>query len=654
MTSRRSERSTLARALVVLAGVLVVLCLSERRAHAEGTRTAFALVVTNNRSARLSRPDLRYADDDGAKYYEAFRMFAPESNVTLLTTFDSDTQKLFPHLVGRAKAPTKANVQASVKELAAKVAAAKLGGPVDFYFVFAGHGDIEKGKGFLELADGSFTSDDLESLLKAIPATRSHVILDSCNSFFVINSRKPGGRHFVTSEEAAKNLNARLPNVGFFLSTSAEAEVFEWSELQSGVFSHAVRSGLFGAADANRDGRVSYDELRAFVNVASKDIKNANYRPQVYARGPGGRGGDAVVDLAHAVGARVRVDANERRLTVRDQDEVPWLDMHKEAGAEVLLHLPPRLAQRAALDEASTTTGAIVRHDLVEVGAAEEKLLALLPTNAAKIEPRGPDDMFRRLFAQPFGPIAYAEHQAEEAKAEPLVLGVSTDERERLRLLLKESASSSKASRIVGGSLTLPIGLGLGALGGVMLGNIDDSKSDSSNRLNAIFGGLTIGGGVAVTTASLVDLFRPSLQERTYREFTESLALAPDTKQAQALYAEAERGLLRAAVRERRHRTWTRWVGFGMALNFGFALGVITASEDSYFSSSSVRVLLGVVALPTVVGGVMFFNSLFPTTTERMAEVWKNDPGLVRSRMNSSVQVKPYFGGLSAGLTGTF
>ena len=37
-------------------------------AFAEGVpTTSFALIVTNNRSTRMSRPDLRYADDDGAK-----------------------------------------------------------------------------------------------------------------------------------------------------------------------------------------------------------------------------------------------------------------------------------------------------------------------------------------------------------------------------------------------------------------------------------------------------------------------------------------------------------------------------------------------------------------------------------------------------------
>ncbi len=171
------------------------------------------------------------------------------------------------------------------------------GKAVELYFVFAGHGDVDRGQGFLELADGRFTADDLEALLKSIPATHAHVILDSCNSFFVLNARKPGGRRFATSEDAARSLAARLPNVGVFLSTSAASEVFEWSELEAGIFSHAVRSGLMGAADANGDGRVSYAELRAFVGIASSSLRNPSFRPQIFARGPGGHDDDALLDL---------------------------------------------------------------------------------------------------------------------------------------------------------------------------------------------------------------------------------------------------------------------------------------------------------------------------------------------------------------------
>src|SRR5262249_19365424 len=163
-----------------------------------------------------------------------------------------------------------------------------------------------------------------QSLLRSIPATRSHVILDSCNAFFAIQARKPGGRHFVTSGEAQRSLAERLPDVGVFLSTSAEGNVYEWSSIQSRIFSHAVRSGLPGAADADRDGRVTYDELRAFVEIASRDVKNPAYRPQVFARGPGGRGGTALFDLTRANGKRLRLDDAERRLTVRDRVDVPW------------------------------------------------------------------------------------------------------------------------------------------------------------------------------------------------------------------------------------------------------------------------------------------------------------------------------------------
>ncbi len=40
--------------------------------------------------------------------------------------------------------------------------------------------------------------------LKAEGATRSHVILDSCNSFFVLNARKPGEKLQVKIIRAGK------------------------------------------------------------------------------------------------------------------------------------------------------------------------------------------------------------------------------------------------------------------------------------------------------------------------------------------------------------------------------------------------------------------------------------------------------------------
>src|SRR5262249_44273336 len=155
---------------------------------------------------------------------------APEENVVLHTELDRDTERLYPWARSVARPPTQSAVAATIADFTRRVSVVtQAGGSVDFYFVFAGHGDVDAGVGFLELRDARFTSMDVEAMLRAIPTTRSHVMLDSCNSFFVMNARRPGGRPIATTADEARTLSERLPNVGVFLSTSSEAEVFEWS-----------------------------------------------------------------------------------------------------------------------------------------------------------------------------------------------------------------------------------------------------------------------------------------------------------------------------------------------------------------------------------------------------------------------------------------
>ena len=72
-------------------------------------------------------------------------------------------------------------------------------------------------------------------------------------------------------------------------------ESHEWAGFEAGVFSHEVRSGLFGAADADGDGRVTYAEIAAFVRRANEAIPADRFRPQVLARPPQGDG--MLVDL---------------------------------------------------------------------------------------------------------------------------------------------------------------------------------------------------------------------------------------------------------------------------------------------------------------------------------------------------------------------
>jgi len=305
----------------ILVSIAITLC-SLPAAASAGKREVFAIIVANNHSNQLGRPDLRYADDDGAKYYEMFELLATAENIHLLAELDRDTLALFPHLGTVAKQPTVRAVTDAAVEVARRARAAiRRGDEVELYFVFAGHGDVDRGVGFLELADGAFTADQLEKhVLAGIPSTRTHVVLDSCNSFFVINARKPGGRRFATPRDITETFAKKLPHVGVFLSTSAEAEVYEWSELQSGIFSHAVRSGLLGAADVNGDGSVTYKELHGFVTIAAADVKNPLFRPHVFARGPSGKNEIALVDLSDADAVAIDIGPEQTRVTVRDRD----------------------------------------------------------------------------------------------------------------------------------------------------------------------------------------------------------------------------------------------------------------------------------------------------------------------------------------------
>src|SRR5580704_11155132 len=92
------------------------------RAHAQGPSAPLvvALIVTNNRSTDLGRPELQYADDDGAKYYEVLRMVAGADDVELLTDFDRDSTRLFPELASIPHEPTRAAVSAATDRLASR------------------------------------------------------------------------------------------------------------------------------------------------------------------------------------------------------------------------------------------------------------------------------------------------------------------------------------------------------------------------------------------------------------------------------------------------------------------------------------------------------------------------------------------------------
>lgn len=191
--------------------------------------------------------------------------------------------------------------------------------------------------------------------------------------------------------------------VGLLLSTSSVRESHEWEAFQAGVFSHEVRSGLYGAADADGDGRVSYKEIAAFVERANAAIPNERFRPEVHARPP--KDGPWLVELGKALEHRIEVDGKEAmHLRLEDSKGVRLADFHNAEGQRLWVARPigtgPLYVRRVA-------DGQEYRVD----GMPEVVQLAALTPQQPAVASRGAEhEAFSLIFSLPYDRRAAEEY----------------------------------------------------------------------------------------------------------------------------------------------------------------------------------------------------------------------------------------------------
>ncbi len=376
--------------------------------QAAADRPQYALIVANNASNDPKVPALKFADDDGARYYE---LFAPQSReVVLLWVLDDETQRRHPGLAARTRPPTRRELLEALARLNEAMAAdRKRGDEPVLYFVFTGHGQRgQAGEGSISLLGESFTRSELyEQVLAKSEAAYLHLIVDACDSYFFVNSR---GSLPVAKAQADAVLSyldektlARYPNVGVVLSTNNQQESHEWSAISAGVFSHQVRSALAGAADVNGDGRVEYSELRAFVAAANSRIDDPRAQVRLFAQAPSRNRSVPLADLGRRSSfAYLMLPAElSGRYWVEDERGVRLAELHKERERALLLAVPAgrTLFLRSFLKEARFQ--AMRPGTVVDAGGLSFELSA--------VASRGPiEDQFReKLFATPFGPRFY-------------------------------------------------------------------------------------------------------------------------------------------------------------------------------------------------------------------------------------------------------
>ena len=136
------------------------------------------------------------------------------------------------------------------------------GGQTMLIVYYSGHAD----SGALHLGATSLDLSELEQLVRGSAATFRLLILDACRSGAL--TRVKGGEPIPPFD---LRMGERVAGEGavFLTSSSAAEDSQESDEIKGSFFTHALVSGLLGAADANGDGRVTLDEAYRYAYEAT-------------------------------------------------------------------------------------------------------------------------------------------------------------------------------------------------------------------------------------------------------------------------------------------------------------------------------------------------------------------------------------------------
>jgi hypothetical protein len=461
----------------------------------------FALIVGVNRSVDPDTPALHYADDDAARYLDLFRSMGARAYV--LTRVDENTRRLYPQLAAEALQPLRRDFDRAVANLAHDVALARERSVRTlFYFVYAGHGRVRDGRGYVTLEDDRLDAPTLDStLIDAVSADATHVIVDACDSYFLALARGPGGdRQEAHGFSGSGGLRAR-DSVGLLLSTSSARESHEWSGIQAGVFSHEVRSALYGAADADGDGQVSYREVSAFIERANEAIPNEEFRPRIYARPP--RDTAVLLDLRGRFRSRIEIPGSHAdHYLLEDSRGVRLADSHNGPDAPTYLLRPPHTGRLYL-----RRVGADVEY-VVPSGHEPVTVAELTPSESRSRTRGAAADSFELLFSLPFGKREVDSYPS----GSPASVGP-----ERV-------ARAPVNWRTWGGAALLTGSAIVGAIGGLTLASAESDRNGvspassqqvagSANRAirdKDLWGGIEVGAAGACATAGLLLLLWPN------------------------------------------------------------------------------------------------------------------------------------------------
>lgn len=233
--------------LYLRAILLMLACLGFGASSVRAEVQRFAVVIGNNQGD-ASEQLLRYAESDAARIYEVFRDlggFKP-ANMVLLQGQSART-------VEETVIAFNERVRSSLGEEGTQAL---------LVVYYSGHAD---GDAF-HLSGTHLQTRLLSQLVSGSAATFRLLVLDACRSGVL--TRKKGGR---ITQGSPLLSSKELPGHGLAVlaASAAHEDAQESDEIRGSYFTHALVSGLMGAADQDGDGAISLSEAYQYAYAAT-------------------------------------------------------------------------------------------------------------------------------------------------------------------------------------------------------------------------------------------------------------------------------------------------------------------------------------------------------------------------------------------------
>lgn len=272
---------------------------------------------------------------------------------------------------------------------------------VEFVFYYSGHSD-ENG---LLIGDDLFSYRELRDLIADIDADVAVALLDSCSSGSF--TRLKGGRR---AQPFLIDDSSEMSGYAFLTSSSDDEASQESDEIGASFFTHYLVSGLLGAADSTRDGRVTLNEVYqyAFTETLSRTSGTlAGPQHPAYDIQLTGAGDLVLTDLTAREGLLVLEADVAGRVFVRDESTGRLVaELEKYSGSAMSLAVAPGV-YRVELRHGDEYLFTSVRVDRGGTGAVASAVLvpASLERNTVRGNGEG-EDVFDEIRDRALGAIA--------------------------------------------------------------------------------------------------------------------------------------------------------------------------------------------------------------------------------------------------------